>query len=288
MVKNTDTLGRFARLVRSYREDTGHPTARAFFQAQGGPAFFGCTYKAYLNVENGASVPQPALVERLATALRVALQEAKARAFALAYLSVLLDSEEFLSFASYALAEDGTTNAPGKGAAAQQGLDAPFQLNEAQSKLLASRPETYWAFTLLSNDRDPKSPADLARILGFEAAKLRSALTALRKAGLLASDQTGRFYHPHAGRTVLHPQDRTQAPKRLETIRGYWNSMSQERGGTLLEHPLLSRSSEAELRGYFGYLAQSVLGAGGYARTDAGPDTALFLVEAVVRKLLPF
>ncbi|MBI3553263.1 MAG: hypothetical protein HY077_12280 [Elusimicrobia bacterium] len=62
----------FAALLRKYREGLGHRNAHSFFTAQGGRGFFGCTYRAYLYVEKGLSVPSPALVEKLVATLWIA------------------------------------------------------------------------------------------------------------------------------------------------------------------------------------------------------------------------
>ena len=64
--------------------------------------------------------------------------------------------------------------------------------------------------------------------------------------------------------------------------------MSERRGAKLLNQAVLLRASETEFREFLPYLAQSVYGAHLYAKKERGPDTALFVIEASVRKLLPF
>ena len=69
LAARSEALGRFGAMVRRRREDAGYASAREFYQSLGGRAFFGCTYKAYLNVEAGASHPSPRLVEKLEATL---------------------------------------------------------------------------------------------------------------------------------------------------------------------------------------------------------------------------
>lgn len=93
----------FAAVVRRLRTEAGYRTARAFYSGLGGKDFFGCSYKAYSNLEGGVSIPQPRLVARVAAALRLGVRRAPARSFAGAYLRLILGSEEFLDFAAEAV-----------------------------------------------------------------------------------------------------------------------------------------------------------------------------------------
>lgn len=94
----------FARVLRARREAAGYPSARAFYRALGGRAFFGCTYKAYVNVETGVSRPTPRLLERLVAGLRLAIGRKGVAEFAGEALRELLGSGEFHAFATRALA----------------------------------------------------------------------------------------------------------------------------------------------------------------------------------------
>ena len=59
-------------------------------------------------------------------------------------------------------------------------------------------------------------------------------------------------------------------------------------GEVLLDHPILVRARESELRGYLPYLAQSVAAAELSAGGENAPDEGLFLVEAALTHLLSF
>ncbi|MBI3553852.1 MAG: hypothetical protein HY077_15260 [Elusimicrobia bacterium] len=280
-------LGSFSALLRQYRRGLGHPSARAFFEAQGGRTFFGCTYRAYLNLENGLSVPQPALVEKLAAAFWIAVDEPKAREFTLAYLRVLLGAGRFTDYAVESLSRQD--DAPGREQAARPGAEGrETVLSAAQAQILYRSAQDYWCFTLLANDAGRWTPDGLAKVLGLPVGRVSKSLTALQRARLLSRDGEGRWFCPHRGTLLFHPKDQPYRPQDLAALRRHWERMARRRGGELIsEHPVLTRCSESELRGYFPYLMNSLLAADHYTRTQAGPDTAFFLIELVVQKLLP-
>lgn len=102
-VARGQALEGFAAVIRRCRKEAGYRTARAFYVAQGGKGFFGCSYKAYANLEAGVSVPQPRLLERVAAALRLGVRREPARKFSRAYLRLILGSAEFLELAAEAV-----------------------------------------------------------------------------------------------------------------------------------------------------------------------------------------
>ncbi len=124
----------FAAVVSRLRRDAGHRTARAFYEALGGKDFFGCSYKAYSNLEGGVSIPQPRLVQRVAAALRLGVRRAPARSFARAYLRLILGSEEFLELAAEAVLPRLAARSGGPGAR-EESLDL-----EARGRALFDHP----------------------------------------------------------------------------------------------------------------------------------------------------
>lgn len=106
----------FAAVVRRCRKEAGYRTARAFYAGLGGKEFFGCSYKAYSNLEGGVSVPQPRLVQKVAAALRLGIRRAPARIFARAYLRLILGSEELLELAAEAVRPAAASRPAGVGA----------------------------------------------------------------------------------------------------------------------------------------------------------------------------
>lgn len=284
-------MNEFASLLRKYRESAGYTSARGFYKGLGGRPFFGCTYKQYLNVESGHSSPQPYLVERVATGLRVAVDESRAREYVLAYLNTLIGKPELVGLIVGAISGKG--HGPGPTSPLRQAIkrsytDRSEPLSRAQSELICKSKVNYWAFTIVANDEGSWSPEALAKHLGFREPEVKHALTDLVKIGLLSKGKEGLYACPKAGRVFLHPRDELYVPKVIAALRNHWESMASLRGGTLLHQHLFTRASESALRNYFPYLAQGVQGADIYSTHEKTPDSSFFLVETMVRRILPF
>lgn len=283
----------FCSVLRRLRTSLGHGSARAFFRAQGGAAFFGCTYKAYLNVEGGRSLPQPHLALKIAAGLNL-LDETRrhdAVEFVTAYLRSLLGREELVALLVRMLsgkAPSQVETSMFRKASERSMSEQTIPLTRKQAELQLRSAEHYWAFTLLQDDRRHWEPAEIASILGLRRGKLVAALRELEGGELLAEDKDGRFYCPHAGKVFIYPRDRFYASRFIPAMKGHWNDMVRKRGAAVFNSCLLVRAGEADLKSYFPTLAQSVYGAHIYAVKEKGPDTAFFTIEAVVRKLLPF
>ncbi|MBI4345955.1 MAG: hypothetical protein HY553_03815 [Elusimicrobia bacterium] len=142
MAKDAPALAHFAKLVRRYREQAGFETARDFYEALGGKEKMGVGFKAYANVERGLSVPQPALVERLVAAFRLAHSPERSREFAMAYLRVLLGFDEMLEFAVQVLTTEGAvkTRAPSDGKAPKLTPEQKAALEDGGGEILMDHP----------------------------------------------------------------------------------------------------------------------------------------------------
>lgn len=289
--KPAETMEEFSNLMRKYREQGGYSSARAFYKGMGGRPFFGCTYKQYLNVESGRSAPQPMLVERVASGLRVAVDEVRAREFALAYLRKTFGREALLDFIVAALsgkAAPASAASPLRQAIKRGYAERAVPLTRAQSELITASRENYWCFTLLANDRSRWDAADVARALGCDPPAVRAALARLAQAKLVTKDRSGRWSCPLAGRVFMHPREAPYLPKLSANLRRRWKEMAEVHGTEILHQHLFTRASETALRGYFPYLAQSIQGADIYTAVEKGPDTAFFLLETRVQRVMRF
>lgn len=271
--RDKSALERFSALLRRYREQAGYATTRGFYEALGGRDFFDCTYKAYLNAENGASLPSPRLVEKMVAAFRLALHKEQAREFAPAYLRMLIGEGDFFELAVKSLAD------PDQPAAAAAGR--ALRLDERQLRGLQDA-EGYWCFSVLAHDKGHWSPQELAAFLDLPPGAAAKALSRLSSAGLLAQDKDKKFFCPHAGKVFLPPMDDASFLTR------HADGLEKNHGERLMEQPLLLRASESEFSRYFPFFTQSLNKAAQYAVTSKGPDTSLFLVEAGVFKIISF
>lgn len=283
----------FAGLIRKLRTAAGHGSGREFYRSSGARAFFLCTYEQYLNVERGRSMPSPGLVEKIAVALRVWLHEESSRQFFLAYLRLLLGSEELMGMVVSAV---GAARA-GKGTpplrqALQRDIEARRRhVTPAQAEAMYADQISYWLSTVFCNDPREWSAPELAKLLGYGESAIRRSLERYVKVGFLIRSKDGRRFRCFAdGRLLLMPRQtpHSEPEKWARMSDRLISDMTRRRGDQEMRQTLFLRASSPSLRQYYPYLAQTVLGAGVYADAESGPDTALYVVAASVRRLFPF
>lgn len=279
-------MNAFALELRRQREAEGFGSARAFYRARGGPSF-GCTYKAYLNLEAGRSVPQPALALRIAAALGVSADKKRSRAYVSSYVRGLLDRPELGDFLLRALG--GEQGPSGKSTPFQRASEIGFQqktvaLTRRQADYLCEDADRYWCWGVLSDDGGRWLPARLSRLLALPERRVKAALEGLVKEGLLSLEAT-EYYCKGAGRVFKYPRASLYVPDYRKALRAHWSAMGERCGRSVLKRQLVVRASEAALRQSFAYLVQTVNGVHIYSTTDPAADTGLFVATAVVRRL---
>lgn len=277
-------------LVR-WREEAGYASARVFYRSWGGRGFFGCTYEQYVNVESGRSAAQPPLIEKLAAALRVWVYEDKAREFFTAYLRASLASESLLEL----LLKSLSPSQPALGSdssvlrkAVQHDLEGRrFPLSQAQMRIIMKSSLNFWCFQVFCLDHGAWDAAALGKLLGASAPQTRRALEALKTAGLAVKTKDGLFEAAAKRKVFTFPRRTPYLPDQVEKIGRFYDERVKACGEAEMYQSLALRASPAVLRHYYGYLAQAVQAAGVYAKGSAEEDTALYLVEGRVRRVLP-
>lgn len=248
-----------------------------------------CTYKAYLNVESGRSLPQPELAGRIATALGLVAGSAGAAEFVKAYLRSLIGRPEFSGMLLRSLTggSSSETDALFRRASELSFEHRKVPLTKEQAERILACAESYWCFTILSNERAGWTAKALAGMLGFSPDRILRALKDLAVAGLLRRDKSGLWFCLNVGGVFLYPRDKFYVPLYRAALTRQWEAMAKKRGETLSNHTLIMRASESGLRERFPSLAQGIYGSHIYALREKKPDSALFILEAKVRNLLP-
>ena len=281
----------FADTLQTLRADAGHASARSFYQASGGRVFFGCTYRQYLNVEKGVSAPSAKLVEKISQALRLPYDASRGKEFVMAYLKCLIGEESLFRLVASTLGAKeralSVPETPLRKAMVRNYEARSVPFTNEQAKFVNAGPLNYWTFTVLANDIEHWSLADVAKATGFKQPETKKTLAKLISLKLIGKDKKGDFYCPNAGKVFLYPRKDYYDPD-LDGLRKLWDSMSEKRGGVAMKQHLFTRASEIELREYFPHLIQSVQAADVCTTDRKGADTAFFLVETVVKKIMPF
>ncbi len=256
----------------------------------GGRTFFGCTYKQYLNVENGQSAPGPETLEKIATALHVWFNDSQAREFFIAYLRTVLRSRELLEMALRALAVPPGGPTPLRQAIQKDFQNRRFRVTQAQAAAMYSSYAHYWISNVFCNDNGEWSAEELARLLGLEPPAVRKALSDFVKNGFLSTaGNSGRYRCRAAGKVFVMPRKDPHVvdPQALRG-REMLEKMASRTGVEEMFHGQFLRASSAALKQYYPFLAQAVVGCDVYSSPNKGADTAMFVVEARVRRLFPF
>lgn len=280
----------FAEVLRELRRDAGFATPRAFYLSRGGRRFFGCTYRQYANVEAGRSLASPRLFEKVAAALGLSADQPLARRLCSAYLRAWLGGDALWSFMLRSLAAPRV--AP-PATPMERAVEASHKarlksLSAEQTALLTGSLEGHWAFAVLTHDNGRWTPAQLARVTGLGAPKLRRALERFAATGLFLRDSQGRYWCPEPEREFQLART-DLGPPSLGGLRRHFSRLAARHGGARLVKNLCLRASEAELEAYLPQLLEpGYKGIGLLSAAAAGPDTAFFQVETVVRKLMAF
>lgn len=281
----------FSRLLVRLREEGGYSSARVFYRSWGGRGFFGCTYEQYVNVERGRSAAQPALVEKLAAALRVWVYEDKAREFFTTYLRASLASESLLEL----LLKSVAPPAPKLGSessvlrkAVEHDLEGRrFPLSQVQLRAVIKNSLSFWCYQVFCLDHGAWEPAALGELLDAGAQEVRRALEALKAAGLVVKTKEGSYEAAAKRKVFTFPRRTPYLPDQVERLSRFYDERVKASGQLEMYQSLALRASPGVLRHYFGYLAQAVQAAGVYAKGSPEDDTGLFVVEGRVRRVLP-
>lgn len=279
----------FARALRAAREAKGFSSARAFYMKSGGRGFFGTTYRQYLNVETGLSGPGAALMEKIALALQISADEARAKELFRAYLLCAVGSVGLMEAILAALAGGAPAAEvpPMRQALARQSEARAVMLSRGQADAIDATLGSFWLWNLLINDSASWTPEELAKATGLPRGEVNAALKSLAKAGLIAEEK-GRFRCPDLRRVYRFPRDDHFAAGR-KSHREYCEAIAgKASSGALFRHYTLFRGSAREVQAYGPNLRAAVEGANICEVTEKGPDTGLTLVEVVARQLFRY
>ena len=166
-----------AKLLIKARTDLGEKSRRKFFLCSGGEEYFCCTYRFYSLIEEGKSFPEPELLLKLLSKLKVFDIEK----YVMSLIKSKLKSEETEMFFSscYKLEKKipqskiNSTNEPHN------------YYNEEQLKLLASAREINWLFNLFLFNRGSFSLKKIADFTNIDSVLLETYLKRLIAVNLI-------------------------------------------------------------------------------------------------------
>lgn len=276
----------FADALSRIRQRQGFPTAHSFYKLRAGRRSLRMTFRNYLNLEQGKSLPKPERFEALAAALGLEEHSAAARELAEAYLSALglvrltvfLGKKEDI----FSTHEDAHLME----LAARQALQSRLaHLSTAQWGILARDYEAYVCDDLLQNTSGGLELASLARQAGLSPAAAKRAVSALVAAGL-AEVAGRRVRSSFEGRIV---EDLPTLPATMRTKAGMLkNQARQAQEGKLVGNSVFKvRLGGAGLQQVQRRVDQLSTVAGLYEESAGGADSGVYMVRTQVFRLFP-
>ncbi|PCI36721.1 MAG: hypothetical protein COB53_08630 [Elusimicrobia bacterium] len=279
----------FGDALSGVREESGFSSSRSFFNKNGGAGFFDCTYRHYLNIEGGRALPNVALTRRIAAALGLISDRARAKRFVKGYLQSLFRDEDMLHLVAFGLGDAQEdiekSKSPLIEAMSRVNQERTFDLSKEQSTWILKSAENYWTWTILAHDKGSWNADRIVEATGFDAKTVAKSLRKLVKLELAEKEGKSEFRCQLAGRVFQHPNTKVYTTG-LQSLRSYRDGMASSKGKTLMRYGFFSRGSERELRNYFDYLIKSVQGCEVVSKQSSEDDSIFFEVETVVKRIL--
>lgn len=274
----------FGAVLTRLRESAGFPTPFAFYRGRDGRRALGLSFPNYLKLERGQSLPQAKRLEPLLAALGLELGSPGAKELVRAYLGSLLGSERLLDVAAGAPASDPIPPSwmLAETAARQAISLRKVQLSMDQYRALAKDACAYACHVVLCNTAAWLPVKDLAKEVGRPAREVSRALAALGQAGL-AETQNGKARSPLAGRFVTPPSPTPLMASIYAALKKHREAWA---GRVVDSKYLILRARPEGLERYLPHLADAVNLSAIYGDVKPADDSALYLVEAKVSRVL--
>lgn len=278
----------FSETLCKMRKDAGFPTAYRFYHDNGGKTVLKISYRNYLLIEQGKSLPEAGKLGKLIVALRLTPRSAAASELAVAWLKTLAGEDTFENVFRPALVQSAPrpVMSPMDKAAERALSEKKFFLTPEHFQAIMSSFETYLCYLATSNDTGSWETGELAERLELKKTAAAKALAVLEKAEILKKDRNGRWRSPLAGALVEAPP--------LHTLDLVLKKMAEYNEKLLSKAPVtwhrggIVRMNESELRNITPLMINNISAAKLYAVTEATNDSALFFIEGKIIKLKKF
>lgn len=246
------------------------------------------TYSYYLKLEKGRALPKPSWLARIVSALRLPIDGESMRALVLEYLADLLADKMFFDSFVRPIIRVGRNSEPGGKVVKRLLSEQAYHLTPKQFAAVASSPETHWAFECIVNSRKPQTLRKIADALRAPEDGIRDAIERLEAVGLAKRLSNDRVGCPIACRFYVFPKDYPGFEQDRERLIAACDAQSKKRGRDLFNAGIMIRAEEGDARRALEGLQRAMESASAYSIYDDGRDSAFFLFETRVRRILPF
>lgn len=278
----------FSELLKNKRQEAGFRTAYRFFHGNGGEKFFGFSYRQYLRIELGKSVPGPERLSRLVSGLRLRNRTAPANELALSWLKTFVGADVYANVFSFLGIPASARAVPPPQRALKNALTGRKRyLTPEQLGAALTDKETYLCFLALGTDTGTWSADTLANALAIPRQSAERALSTLFSAKLLKRAGKGRYRSAVADQMVELPQREAIEDHLLEKHGAYTRELISA-GREEFGRSGIIRADDVIFRDLFPTLQLSLDAMMAHKARERTDNSALYYVTGRVVKLRSF
>lgn len=275
-------------LVR-LRKEAGFSTAYRFYHDNGGGLVLKMTYRNYLTIEQGKSLPAMDKLQKLYPALRLPRTTPAAKELIVAWLRTLGGEEAYKEILEPIITPkaEAVGLSPVHKALQRELADSKFYITPPQFRALVSSFETFKCSLTMGNDTGTWSAADIAKAIGVKPAVAEKSLKELAKVKLVKEVKKGFYKSRTAGKMANYPNMHTLAPELFVKFKEYLLKLEQS-GACEWASKGIIRADALALRGLFPLIGANIEAAQTFAVTEKTEKSAFFYVIGKVVRLWDF
>ncbi len=278
----------FSKTLKRLRKAAGFRTAYQFYHGNGGRGVLKVSYRSWLFIEQGRTLPAFKTLGALMCALRLVPNSADGIELVMTWLKTAHGPVEVEHFLAPLLKSPPrhAISSPLHKVIHRSLSQAKFHITPRQLEAMGRCRENYLCWLALSNDSGKWTPNELSAELGLSAASTGKAMKELQTAGLLKKLRGGLYICPMAGAMLEYPARWTLLAAQKKAIELRTDLIAK--GEEVYSRRGILRASLPELSNFFPMLALNTSAAQTYAVTEKEKGSALFAVESRVVKIHDF
>ena len=279
----------FSRLFTQLRRDAGFPTAYRFYHDSGGKSVLQLSYRNYLLLEQGKTLPALARLNVFMYALHIVHRSAAAEALVSAWLKTMAGEEAYCDLIEPMLAAKRSAPAPTpmEKAVGMTLRSRKHPISVVQLEAILSSFEAYLCYLAVTADTGAWTAKEIADRLKIMEAAAAKALGEMAKVKMVKETRKGVYKCPLAGCVIEFPHLSIVPPELVKARAAYMEKIYASAAPVWQRGGVLRADSEA-FRDFFPMLGASLSTSACYAVTEKTANSALFLVEGRVKKILDF
>lgn len=280
----------FSDALRKAREEAGFATAYKFFYDNGGAKALGFSYRQYLMMEQGKSLPACSKLYKLFLSLRVFPLSAETFELATTWLRTLAGEEAYKYIFDQFLparTQNGVVS-PLQTALKSVLKERTYYLSQEQARAILTDQDTYLCFNALSNDTGCWSVAQLAKALRLKEPAAGKAVKILAGVKLLKKARSGVYKCPVASMVVEFPNLDVIDPDLRKKVREYDNALIESGENKWRRAGIIRADAPVLYNSYPPLMSLNIVAAHAYTVTKKREKSALFFVESRLVKLRDF